>query len=349
MKKKGLSSIPKIVQNGLFVDKETQKVEKEIEEKFKVQVPSEYLEQLKTEEALQRQFIPSFQELKISSEELGDPIGDLARSAVPFVVHRYPDRALLLVTYLCAVYCRYCFRREKVSNGQENPSLKEMENAFVYLEKTKEIKEVILTGGDPLVLGESRLKAILQRLENIDHIETLRIHTRVPVATPSWVTPSLVQMLANCKLPIWIVLHLNHPSEITANVEKSLQYFSGQGIPLLSQSVLLKGVNDSVEILEKLCRCLIRHKITPYYLHYPDLAKGTSHFRIPLSKAISLISDLRGKISGFAIPRLTVDIPKGLGKIVLEEERAFLKKQEGEKETWIFISPLTGQECEISY
>jgi lysine 2,3-aminomutase len=263
-----------------------------------------------------RQFIPHPDELVVAAHESPDPIADEALSPVPGIVHRYPDRALLKPLLACPVYCRFCFRREQVGPDGGLLSDAELEAAFAYLAGQTQIREVILTGGDPLILSPRRLSHILNSLSNISHIEVLRIHTRAPVADPSLVTDALADVL-DIKTPLFIALHCNHASELTPAVCAALEKLQRRGIPILGQTVLLAGVNDSEAALGDLFRAMLRARIKPYYLHQLDPAPGTARFHVPPERGREILANLRGKISGTAIPTYIYDRPGGLGKIPL--------------------------------
>ncbi len=275
-----------------------------------------------------RQFVPSAEELHTAPEELSDPIGDHNHSPVKGIVHRYPDRALLMPTLVCPVYCRFCFRREAV--GPEGGALTaaQLDAAISYIRKTPEIWEVILTGGDPLILSARRISEILTALEGIPHVKIIRIHSRVPIATPHSIDAALISALKNISKPVYIAIHCNHASELSPDVTEACARLSDAGIPLLSQTVLLKGVNDSVEALEALMRALVALRIKPYYLHQLDFAPGTSHFRVPLDKGQALVKSLRGRLSGLAQPTYMLDIPGGAGKVPLTPSH-MSKNQQG--------------------
>jgi len=264
-----------------------------------------------------RQFIPSIEELNIREDELSDPIGDNSHSPVKGIIHRYPDRLLLTPILLCPIYCRFCFRREKVSKADQSLSPQELDAAFLYIEQTPKIWEVILSGGDPLILSPRRLKAIFERLNQIPHVKIIRIHTRIPILTPEKITPSLLDAFATLKKTLWIVLHTNHPAELTPKAKLAIDRLNSANIPLLSQSVLLKGVNDEAAILKKLFRKLTEWRVKPYYLHQGDLAKGTSHFRTSIEAGQALMRELHPKLSGIAKPTYMLDRPGGAGKIPL--------------------------------
>ncbi|MDP2205583.1 MAG: lysine-2,3-aminomutase-like protein [Alphaproteobacteria bacterium] len=264
-----------------------------------------------------RQYLPAAAELVNTPEELDDPIGDEAHSPVKGIVHRYPDRVLLKPVHVCAVYCRFCFRREKVGPGSEALSAEELATALDYIRNAPNVWEVILTGGDPFVLSPRRLAEIMAALNAIPHVEVIRFHTRVPIAAPDRVTAEMIAALASDKA-VYVVVHANHAQELTAAVKECLRRFVAAGMPLLSQSTLLRGVNDNPQALENLFRALTAIKVKPYYLHHPDLAPGTSHFRLPIAEGQALLRSLQGRVSGIALPRYMLDIPGGHGKVPVE-------------------------------
>lgn len=261
------------------------------------------------------QYIPDPRELNTTPEELDDPIGDHTHSPVKGIVHRYPDRVLLKITPLCAVYCRFCFRREMVGEAQDILADSDIDAALNYIRANQEIWEVILTGGDPLILSPRRLKKVLDALDGIDHVRVVRIHSRIPIADPVRVDDEMLAVLAGLRKALYIVLHVNHAEELTSQSRESFKKLRQAGAILLSQSVLLKGVNNEAGILETLFRELICAGVKPYYLHHPDLAKGTSHFRVTLEEGRSLMRDLQGRVSGICLPRYVLDIPGGYGKV----------------------------------
>ena len=274
---------------------------------------------------LTRQFVPSLAELLIRAEELADPIGDRAHEPTPGLTHRYPDRVIVHATQTCEVYCRFCFRRETVG-AQGHLSDDDLDSAVKYIAATPAIWEVILTGGDPMTLSPRRLKSLIDRLAAIPHVEVIRFHTRIPVVAPDRVTEALLQALQT-RPAVYVVIHTNHPAELTAKACDTLRRLSAAGIPLLSQSVLLKGVNDDATTLETLFRALIRNRVKPYYLHHADLAKGTSHFRTTVAKGQVLMAALRGRLSGICLPTYVLDIPGGHGKVPIGP--AYVKPQAG--------------------
>jgi len=262
-----------------------------------------------------RQFVPDPAELEAGSGELADPIGDDANSPCEGIVHRYPDRVLLKLTHVCAVYCRFCFRRAMVGPGRR-PALgrAKLDAAIAYIRDHPEIWEVILTGGDPLILSARRLSEVMRALERIDHVRIVRVHTRVPIAAPALITPALVRALKSSGKAVYVVLHANHARELTPAARKACARLVDAGIPMLSQSVLLRGVNDDAGTLAELLRTLVECRIKPYYLHHGDLAPGTSHLRTTLARGQELARALHGRLSGLCQPAYVLDIPGGHGK-----------------------------------
>ncbi len=262
-----------------------------------------------------RQFVPSAEELESQPGELADPIGDDVHSPVEGIVHRYPDRVLLKPVHVCAVYCRFCFRREAVGPGKADAlSPAALERALDYIRARPEIWEVILSGGDPLVMSPRRLREITDALAGIDHVRIVRVHTRLPVADPERVTPDLVDALKASGKTTWLVLHANHARELTPSARSACARIIDAGIPMLSQSVLLRGVNDDPASLEALMRALVESRIKPYYLHHGDLAPGTSHLRTSITEGQDLMRAMRGRVSGLCQPTYVLDIPGGHGK-----------------------------------
>ena len=262
-----------------------------------------------------RQFVPSAAETQTSPEELGDPIGDEARSPVKGIVHRYPDRVLLKPLHVCPVYCRFCFRREKVGPGGEALSADELAAALAYIRERPQIWEVILTGGDPLMLSPRRLAELIAALDAIAHVGVIRVHSRVPIADPTRVTDELTAALRPQWTALWLGVHCNHPRELTPASRSALAKLADAGIPLLGQTVLLAGINDDVGTLDALMRSLVTCRVKPYYLHHPDLVRGTGHFRVPIERGQALMKALRGRLSGLAQPTYVLDVPGGHGKV----------------------------------
>ena len=263
---------------------------------------------------LYAQYVPSPEEAHTTPAERADPIGDGVRSPVKGIVHRYPDRVLLKPLHACAVYCRFCFRREMVGPGGEALTAEELAAALDYVRGHPEVWEVVITGGDPFLLSPRRLAGIVQALSAIPHVGVVRLHTRVPVADPARVTAELVAALTAPELASWVAVHVNHADELTEAARGALARLVDAGIPLLGQTVLLKGVNDDAAALEALFRALVRSRVKPYYLHHPDLAAGTGHFRPTLAAGQALVKALRGRVSGLCQPTYVLDIPGGHGK-----------------------------------
>ena len=263
-----------------------------------------------------RQFIPDVAELVTLPEERADPIGDLAHSPVEGIVHRYPDRVLLKAVHVCPVYCRFCFRREMVGpEGLGTLSAKALDAAIAYIAERPEIWEVILTGGDPLVLSPRRLQAIMERLAAIGHVKIVRFHTRVPVVDPERVDAALIEALKASGKTTYVALHANHPREFTPEARVAIARIVDAGMAMISQTVLLKGINDDADVLAALMRTFVENRIKPYYLHHPDLAPGTAHFRLSLAEGRALVESLRGRVSGLCQPAYILDIPGGHGKV----------------------------------
>ena len=262
-----------------------------------------------------RQFVPSAEESMISAEELADPIGDEARSPLKGIVHRYPDRLLLKPLHACPVYCRFCFRREKVGPGGEALSDAELEAALDYIRSHSEVWEVILTGGDPLMLAPRRMAKLIAGLDAIGHVAVIRIHSRVPIVEPGRLSEEMVAALRPKRAALWFGVHCNHPRELGDAARAALARLADAGIPLMGQTVLLRGINDDVETLDRLMRALVTARVKPYYLHHPDLVRGTGHFRVSIRQGRALVKALRGRLSGLAQPTYVLDVPGGHGKV----------------------------------
>jgi lysine 2,3-aminomutase len=286
------------------------------------------------QDPIARQYIPSAEELVAQPNERVDPIGDDAHSPVSGIVHRYPDRVLFKLVHVCAVYCRFCFRREMVGPGKST-ALSEgaYENALAYIRAHPEIWEVILTGGDPLMLSPRRLKQIMTDLAGIEHVKIIRIHTRVPVAEPARISADMIAALKVGGAATWVALHANHAREFTRKARSACAAIVDGGIPMVSQSVLLRGVNDDLVALEALMRVFVECRIKPYYLHHGDLALGTSHLRTTLETGQQIMAALRGRVSGLCQPDYVIDIPGGHGKtpagpVYLEPVNSFSAERE---------------------
>ena len=269
-----------------------------------------------SQDPVRKQIIPTAGEILPFTGEMEDSLAEDAHSPVPGLVHRYPDRVLMLVTTQCASYCRYCTRSRIVGDPSQTFSSKDFEAQLDYLRRTPQVRDVLLSGGDPLVLAPKVLERLLTALREIPHIEIIRIGSRVPVFMPQRVTEELTDMLQKFH-PVWLNIHVNHPNEITAELAEACDKLSRAGIPLGNQSVLLAGVNDDPHIQRKLVHDLVRIRVRPYYLYQCDLVHGVGHFRTPVGKGIEIIEALRGHTSGFAVPTYVVDAPGGGGKIPL--------------------------------
>jgi lysine 2,3-aminomutase len=268
---------------------------------------------------VRRQAIPRVEEIHLSKNEMVDPLGEDKHSPVPGLVHRYPDRVLLLVTDQCAVYCRYCTRRRLVGSHERSITQGNFEEVLKYLKSHRKVRDVLLSGGDPLLLENERLEEILSRLRALPHIELLRIGTRAPVTLPQRITGGLVRMLKKYH-PLMISIHFTHPKEITDAVKRACNELADGGIPLGSQTVLLKGINDKPYIMKKLVQELLKIRVRPYYIYQCDLAMGTEHFRTSVATGIQIIEKLRGHTTGYAVPTYVVDAPGGGGKIPLQPD-----------------------------
>ena len=268
-------------------------------------------------QALRRTVVPVLGEYELSRGENEDPLGEDTHSPVPGLVHRYPDRVLLLVTNFCSVYCRYCTRARMVGSvGEKSVKKSDIEAALDYIENTPAVRDVLISGGDPLSLDDDRLEYILRRLKKIRHVEFVRIGSKQPVVQPMRVTPDLTRILKRYH-PLWMSLHFTHPDEVTPEVAEACGRLADAGIPLGSQTVLLKDVNDDIDTLKRLMHGLLRIRVKPYYLYQCDPISGSAHFRTPVSKGVELIRGLRGHTTGYAVPTFVVDAPAGGGKIPL--------------------------------
>lgn len=266
------------------------------------------------DDPLARQFIPSAQEL-CDQSGCYDPLNETGQSPTPLVIHRYPGRVIFLVSTRCAAHCRFCMRkRHQITGTQIDASA--LAGGFSYIQKNRQINEVILSGGDPFMLDDASLLGILAALRTLPHLRVLRIHTRIPIVWPQRITPSLIRRLAALH-PLYINIHINHPREITPETERSLHLMADAGIPLGSQTVLLNKINDSVSVLKPLFEGLLENRVRPYYLHQVDHVPGTAHYQVPIEKGLALMRRLQGHLSGMAMPRFMLDLPGGGGKIEL--------------------------------
>jgi len=295
---------------------------------------------------IRRQVVPRIEESVTNPDELTDPCGEDSHMPVAGLVHRYPDRVLLLVTDRCASYCRYCTRSRVVSGAGEQELSVDLEGAFAYLEKHPEIRDVLLSGGDPLLLADAKLDSILTRLRKIPSIEFVRIGSRIPIFLPQRITPELVAMLRKHH-PLFLSIHSNHPKELTAEVRAALERLADAGIPLGNQSVLLRGVNDRVDILKELYHKLLLCRVRPYYLYQCDLITGSAHLRTTIREGQEMMEQLRGHTTGYAVPTYVVDGPGGGGKIPIgpsylvgmADDRVILKNYRGD----VYEYPEVGQ------
>jgi lysine 2,3-aminomutase len=263
---------------------------------------------------IRQQAIPTLEEFYVSPHDLLDPCAEDENSPVHGLVHRYPDRVLLLVTDKCAVYCRYCTRRRMVGSSEKCINESELDEAIAYIQSTKKVRDVLISGGDPLLLEDDHLEGILSKLRKIPHVEIIRIGTRVPVTLPQRITPSLTNLLKKYH-PLWMSIHFTHPKEITKEVRRSCGMLAEAGIPMGSQTVLLRRINDKPSIMKRLMHELLKIRVRPYYIYQCDLAMGTEHFRTPIAVGINIIEKLRGHTTGYAVPSFVIDAPGGGGKI----------------------------------
>ncbi len=287
---------------------------------------------------IRKQALPDAAELVVAPEERSDPIGDAAHAPTPLLVHRYPDRALLFPTFRCPMYCRYCFRKVAI-NGEPIRLRQALDASLDYLRAHPAIAEVILSGGDPLMLSDDRLGELLGRLRAIPSVRRVRIHTRFPVTLPMRVDASLASLLAAHR-PLFLVTHFNHPRELTPASALALRTLVDAGVTVLNQTVLLAGVNDDASVLAALFTGLLEHQVRPYYLHHPDLTVGTGHFRVSLDRGLSIARALRGRLTGLAWPTYVIDIPGGGGKVPVDSDFVRRGDRPGH---WILRSPLGGE------
>lgn len=302
----------------LEFSEEKRKLFKETLDKFPLSITPYYLSLIDTEnpdnDPVYMQAVSSIRELEIATSDMDDPLHEDEDSPVPGITHRYPDRVLFLVSNVCAMYCRHCTRKRKVGDADSIPKKNDIEQGLEYIRNTPVIRDVLLSGGDPFLLSDERLDYILTELDKIDHVEVVRIGTRMPVVLPYRITDNLVNMLKKHQ-PLWINTHFNHPKEITKSSKIALAKLADAGIPLGNQTVLLSGVNDCPKIMRSLMHKLVANRVRPYYLYQCDLSEGLSHFRTPVGKGIEIIESLIGHTSGFCVPTYVIDAPGGGGKI----------------------------------
>lgn len=268
---------------------------------------------------IRMQAVPSVLEKRVLPYEMADPLNEEGDSPVRNIVHRYPDRVLFIVTHQCSMYCRHCTRRRTVGEEDRIITKAEVEEAVSYIERTPQVRDVLLSGGDPLTMDDSVLEDIIARLRRIEHVEIIRIGTRVPVVMPMRITPALTSMLKKYQ-PIWINTHFNHPRELTPEAQKACAAIVDAGIPLGNQSVLLRGINDNADTMKELLLKLVKARVRPYYLYQCDLSRGIGHFRTRVEKGIEIMRSLTGTISGYAVPRFVIDAPSGGGKVPINPE-----------------------------
>jgi len=333
IKEKSLKSLEDLVTAGLLPAEAMAELSS-VAERFAVGVSPQMAAVIRAgaeDGPVRRQFIPDGQELTVLPLERHDPIGDDAHSPLFGLVHRYPDRVLFKLVSVCPVYCRFCFRREMVGpDGDGAMSDDDIAAAVAYVHARPQVREVILTGGDPFMLSARRIRALMEQLNAIPHLDIIRWHTRVPVVAPERVTEELVAAVSESDKTVIVAVHCNHADEIGAEAEVRLRALRRAGVTLLSQTVLLKGINDNLPALETLMRAFLRLGILPYYLHHGDLAKGTSHFRTTLLEGLELVEALRGRLSGLAQPTYVLDLPGGAGKVPVT--RALI--EDGGTRTW---------------
>ncbi|MGR9353919.1 lysine-2,3-aminomutase-like protein [Rhizobium leguminosarum] len=317
---KPIKSVDDLVKAGLVASADRASLE-EVAARYAIALTpaiSKLIDRTDPSDPIARQFVPDIAELTVAREERADPIGDHAHSPVEGIVHRYPDRVLLKAVHVCPVYCRFCFRREMVGpQGLGTLDAAAMQAAFDYIRGHEEIWEVILTGGDPLVLSPRRLHEIMETLAGIAHVKIVRFHTRVPVVDPEKIDAALIDALRASGKTVYVALHANHVRELTPEARAACARLADAGIAMVSQSVLLKGVNDDPAVLAELMKAFVEIRVKPYYLHHPDLAPGTGHFRVTIEEGQEIVAALRGRISGLCQPAYILDIPGGHGKAVV--------------------------------
>ncbi len=298
-----------------FAPEEAEGIKKALA-KFRMAITPYYLSLIDPNDPydpIRRQAIPAGEECNIAPADLNDPLHEDEDSPAPGLTHRYPDRVLFLITDMCSMYCRHCTRRRFAGQKDDDSPSERIEKCLAYIEKTPQVRDVLLSGGDCLMVSDAKLEYIIQRLRKIPHVEIVRLGSRTPVVCPQRITPELCEMLKKYH-PIWLNTHFNHPNEFTPEAEQALARLANAGIPLGNQTVLLRGVNDCVHVMKKLMHELVRNRVRPYYIYQCDLSMGLEHFRTPVSKGIEIIENLRGHTSGYAVPTFVVDAPGGGGK-----------------------------------
>ncbi len=344
---KKITRIEQLQEQNWLKWEDVEKME-EVVKTFSLAVTPQMTQLIESEEdtgPIYRQFIPRVEELNILPEERSDPIGDNPYTVLKGLVHRYPDRCLLMPVTVCSVYCRFCFRREKVGSGAKILTKEERHKAYAYIARHKDISEVILTGGDPLILNPASLAEIMQALACIDHVEVIRIHTRIPIVDSLRITEEMIKALDVPKA-VYLAIHANHGREFTDLAKEACLKIAKAGITMVSQTVLLKGINDDPLVLADLMKAFVRNRIKPYYLHHPDLAQGTSHFRVSIKEGKKIVAALRGRLSGLCQPTYVLDIPGGFGKVpinedyvTLHDDRYCIKDYQGMMHEYIELLP----------
>lgn len=337
---KTLRTVKALQDAKLLSEKRAQDVT-QISERYAIAVTPHMAKLIEHEhDPIAKQFLPDLREAKILPQELYDPTGDYPHAPTKALVHRHPNRVLLKPTHACEVYCRFCFRREMVGPNGDTISQSDVDEALSYIETHTEISEVILTGGDPLVLSPSRIKKIMQRLQAIPHVKWIRFHTRVPIVAPHKIDVEMAEALRGIK-PVLMAIHMNHAKEMTPESGAALARLAHNGVVLLGQSVLLKGVNDTPEAIIDLFEVMMVNRIKPYYLHHPDLTAGTSHFRLSLEDGMALMNRVRAQVSGVCVPQYTLDIPGGVHKIPVSYDY-MIKNHDDNKGSWVLKDPMGG-------
>jgi lysine 2,3-aminomutase len=320
----------------------TEKEKKDIAlclQRFRMAITPYYLSLINPsdpDDPIRKQAIPTIEETETYPWEMKDPLNEDGDSPLPSIVHRYPDRVLFVVTKCCAMYCRHCTRRRLVGEEDKCISQEQLSKAIDYIRKTERVRDVLISGGDPLTLSDDLIEKIVKEVRAIPHVEIIRIGTRVPVTMPMRITPELMARLKKYH-PLWINVHFNHPHELTPESSKACALMADAGIPLGNQSVLLKGVNDSSSTMKELVLGLVQNRVRPYYLYQCDLSQGLEHFRTDVRVGIKIIKDLTGWITGFAVPKFVIDSPHGGGKvpfnpdylISLDDKKAVFRNYEG--------------------
>lgn len=332
--RKTLRGVDDLFHRGL-VDRADVDVLKRVTDRFDVAITPDLVELMTPgdpQDPIARQFIPSKRELTVLPEERMDPIGDDPHTPIKGITHRYPDRLLLKPVHVCAAYCRFCFRREKVGPGSESLTRQELSRALDYIRDHREVWEVILSGGDPLILPPRKIAEIVEALATIEHVRVVRVHTRIPVMDPSRITSDMTKALRHPRLATYVVLHTNHVRELSLEARNACTKIVDAGIPMLAQTVLLRGVNDDADTLTELFRELVVLRVKPYYLHHGDLAVGTGHFRTTLAEGQTIMRELRRSLSGIAQPTYVLDIPGGFGKVPVGPNYIGVEDAQGRRE-----------------